>query len=88
MAAREEWGEVLRARWDTATGLYTRYEEDGTLAESRPLTDEEVASLTPAPNPRAQRIADIRARLAAAPLLFDERDEIMAELLDLVEGGT
>lgn len=72
---------------DTESGSYTRWDESGNVVETRPLTAEEIASLTPAPDSRAEKIADIEARLADKPLLVDESSEIMADLLALVKGG-
>lgn len=38
-------GGNLDERWDLAAGTYTRYADDGTVAETRPLTDDEVDDL-------------------------------------------
>lgn len=85
---RETWsGGRLVERWGTDTGTYTRWDESGNAVESRPLSDAEIASLTPPPNPRAEKIAEIEARLADTPLLADEQTDLLSELLALVKGS-
>lgn len=36
----------LAERWDLAAGTYTRYDDDGDVAETRPLSDDETENLT------------------------------------------
>lgn len=72
--------------WDSDAGTYTRWDEAGSVVESRALTAEEIASLTPQPDPRAAKIAEIKTKLADAPLLADEQTELMRDLLALLEG--
>lgn len=72
--------------WDTDAGTYTRWDEAGNVVESRPLTDAEIASLTPSPDPRAAKLAEIEATLADTPLLADETAQVLADLLALAKG--
>lgn len=76
----------LVERLDPDAGTYTRWDEAGNVIESRPLTDAEIASLTPPPDPRAAKLAEIEARLADTPLLADETAQVLADLLALVKG--
>lgn len=64
---------------DLDAGTFTRWDRAGRVIESRPLTADEVAALTPPPDPRAELLA----RLDGATLL-DEMRDIVA---DAINGG-
>lgn len=92
MANREEWGDVEGltrriARWDTDTGTYSRYDAAGEVIESRPLTEAEIAGLTPATDTRGETIAQVEAMLAGAPLLLDEMTDALTNLVAVLKGG-
>lgn len=76
----------LTERVDPDAGTYTRWDGAGKVVESRALTADEIASLTPPPDPRAAKIAEIEATLADAPLLADETAQVLADLLALAKG--
>lgn len=65
--------------WDTGTGTYTRTDGAGTVLATRELTADEVASLTPAPDLRAE----LRAQIAAA----ESPAELQALLLQAIDMG-
>ena len=72
-------GGKLVERWSTDTGHYERFDADGRVIEQRPLTADEIAALTPPPDPRAELLA----RLDDAVLL----DEIREIVADAITGG-
>lgn len=64
------------AEWDTDAATFTRWDESGTVIESRPLTADEIAALTPPPpppNPAADAL-DSAADQAEQSLIADVRD--------------
>lgn len=65
--------------WDSDAGTFTRWDADGNVLEHRPLTADEIAAMTPPPDPRAELLA----RLDDAVLL----DEIRAVVADAIQGG-
>ena len=68
----------MAERADVATGTFTRWDTSGRVIESRPLTADELAALTPTPDPRAELLA----RLDDAPLMIDELRSIVADAID------
>ncbi len=66
--------------WNGNTGTFTRWDGAGRVIESRPLTAEELAALTPAPDPRAELLD----RIGQATML----DEIREIVADAISGGT
>lgn len=76
---RETWsGGLLLEAWDAQAGTYTRFNPDGSAASSRVLTADEIAALTPPPDPRATLRAQIQAAESPAEL-----QALMVQLLDL-----
>ena len=72
-------GGKLVERWSTDTGRYERFDADGRVVEQRPLTADELAALTPPPDPRAELLA----RIEGATML----DEIRDIVADAIAGG-
>lgn len=70
--------------WDGAAGIYTRWHPDGTVAEQRALTAEEIAALTPpvAPPTPEERLA--AAAAALAPLDTLDAPVLPADILDVL----
>lgn len=65
--------------WDSDAGTFTRWDADGNIVEQRPLTVDEIAALTPPPDPRAELLA----RIEGATML----DEIREIVADAITGG-
>lgn len=69
----------LAEKADPKAGTFTRWDTEGRVIESRPLTAAELAALTPPPDPRAELLA----RIEGATML----DEIREIVADAITGG-
>lgn len=85
-------GHNLAEQIDTDTGTLTRYDRQGNVIESRPLTADEIAALTPPPVVKTadQRLADAVSALAtldtlAAPVLPVDVLDVLTDLRTALE---